>query len=696
MAKISSRMWLSCVFAGAILYTLLLQPLPASEKVGHAQDRATPASTRQEGVVERGKFRLHKLQQPIGEESYEVRREGGGSALQLRSTFEVTDRMTKVALSATLSARQDLTPERFEIKGKTSRSSEIDASVEIQGREAKVRRGKESGRMAVPERFFTIDGYAPFSVQMMLLRYWVSHNIKGALKTLPGGGEVMIEHRGRDALEVGGKRIDLERYSASGVIWGRETLWLDSSKQLVAAVTNDAEFDHFEAIREGYESLLPVFVAKALQDRMDALVRLANQVPPTHKGTLAITGGKLIDGTGKAAMQDAVVVIEGERITAAGPRTEIKIPKGATIIDARGQTLLPGLWDMHAHYEQVEWGPVYLAAGVTTVRDVGNEFEFITAVRDLLKQGRGLGPDIVLAGLVDGDGPAAFGTLRANTTEEGRSLVNRYHKAGFEQIKIYSSVKPEVVAAITSEAHRLGMTVTGHIPIEMIATEAVEAGMDQINHISFLPPVMLPQDAIPEPGKPPQMVNIESAEAKQAIQFFKKHGTVIDPTIALKELDLHPVDTPATTFEPGAAKVARELSAQLNSRGKPTADAPITRAIFEQYLVIIGALHRAGVPLVAGTDQTVPGHSLHREIELYVRAGLTPMEAIQAATITPARVLKIDKEVGTIEAGKRADLIILDGDPLESISNIRKVRRVVKRGRVYDCAQLWQSVGFRP
>lgn len=648
-------------------------------------------------VIEKGRFRLHKFQQPIGWESYEIRRDG--ASLVVRSNFEFTDRMSQVPLTATLRARQkDLTPERFEVKGKASRSSEVDTSVEVQGSGAKVRRGKESKQLAaVPERFFTIDGYAPLSIQMMLVRYWTSNAVKGALKTLPGG-EVVVEHRGRETIEVGGKRVELDRYSVGGVIWGRETLWFDAAQQLVAAITNDAELDHFEAIREGFETALPVFVARAVQDDMESLSKLSEQLtPPARKGTtLAITGGTLVDGTGKAAIADAVVVIENERITAAGTRAQVTIPKDAAIVDARGKTLLPGLWDMHAHYEQVEWGPVYLAAGVTTVRDVGNEFEFITAVRDQFRQGRGIGPHILLAGLVDGDGEAAFGVIRANTPEEARAVVNRYKSAGFEQIKIYSSVKPEVVAAITAEAHRLGLSVTGHVPIEMIATEAVEAGMDQINHVSFLPPVMLPEDAVPEPGKPPPLVNIESAEAKSAVEFFKKHGTVIDPTIALKELDLHSIDAPVAAFEPGVLKVARELDAQLNNRGVPPADAAMTRAIFEQYLAILGALHRAGIPIIAGTDQTVPGHSLHRELELYVRAGFTPMEAIQSATIVPARIMKLEKEVGTIEVGKRADLIILDGNPLESISNIRKVRSVVTRGRLYDCARLWQSVGFSP
>ena len=140
---------------------------------------------------------------------------------------------------------------------------------------------------------------------MMLVRYWATHNVKGALKTLPGG-EVAIEHLGRDAIEVGGKRVELDRYSLSGVIWGRETLWFDSARQLVAAVTNDAELDHFEAIREGFETALPVFVAKATQDDMESLRRLASQLtPPARKGALAITGATLVNGTGKAAIADS-------------------------------------------------------------------------------------------------------------------------------------------------------------------------------------------------------------------------------------------------------------------------------------------------------------------------------------------------------------------------------------------------------
>jgi len=156
---------------------------------------------------------------------------------------------------------------------------------------------------------------------------------------------------------------------------------------------------------------------------------------------------------------DAAVVIDGDRIAAAGPRLQVTIPADATLINTSGKTILPGLWDMHAHFEQVEWGPIYLAAGATTVRDCGNELEFIVAVRDAIRSGRGLGPRLLLAGLVDGTSPQALGIQRVDSPADAHAWVNRYHDAGFQQMKIYSSMTVENVTAVATEAHKLGMTV---------------------------------------------------------------------------------------------------------------------------------------------------------------------------------------------------------------------------------------------
>jgi len=667
------------------------------------QQSATPDTS---SVVEQGKFALHKFEQPIGQETYEIRREGDSLATKI--DFKFTDRGSPVPLTTTFRSASDLTPQAFEIKGQTARPVSIDEALTIDGGTVHYRTRDKNNEIAIPPGpFFTIAGYAPTTMQMLMVRYWATHGSPAQLATLPSGA-VRIEPRGQDTIHIvaadGAKEAardeKLDRYTIEGLIWGRETLWFDANHNLVAAITTDAEFDHFEAIRDGYESALGDFVGRAGADGMSALAEISKGIPGSHAATLAIVGGTLIDGTGAAPVQDAAVVIRDGRIIAAGPRDKVKIPKNANVVEATGKTILPGLWDMHAHFEQVEWGPIYLAAGVTTVRDCGNEFEFITAVRDAVAQGRGLGPRLLLAGIVDGSGPLMLGVERVDTPEQGRMWVDRYHAAGFQQMKIYSSVKLEVLKAVADEAHRLGMTVTGHVPEGLNAYQTIEAGQDQINHIQYIDDIMkapLPATATRmERYKAGADVDLDSAEARKALAFLKEHHTVVDPTMALMEFFTATSAKPPLSFEPGVAKVAPELAEQLTDVGPATERSQIGEKVFEKEIAIVGALHRAGIPIVAGTDQTVPGYSLHREMEIYVQAGFTPMEAIQAATIVPARVMGVEKELGTVEKGKRGDLILIDGNPLEDIRNARSVEYVITNGAMYRTAGLWQSVGFKP
>lgn len=680
----------------AILFALFLAKSLSSTVFAHssAQPQSAPANP---VAVEQGKFVLHKFEQPIGEETYQITRDG--DSLNAKIDFKFTDRSSPVPLTAAFRSASDLTPHAFEIKGKNSRSTDIDEAVEVQTDKIRLRDREKWTEASRPPQFFTIAGYAPTTMQMLLVRYWATHGSPAQLATLPRG-QVKVEPRGNDTISIDGKPQKFDRFTIEGLVWGRETLWFDGDHNLVAAVTTDAEFDHFEAIREGYESGLGTFVGLAGSDGMAALADISKSISGSRAEKIALIGGTLIDGTGHDPVPDSVVVIEKGRIMDAGPKSRVKIPSGAQKVDARGKTILPGLWDMHAHFEQVEWGPIYLAAGATTVRDCGNEFEFITAVRDAVANGRGLGPRLLLAGIVDGTGPSAIGVERVDTPEQAKMWTDKYHDAGFQQMKIYSSVKLEELRDVAEEAHRLGMTVTGHVPIGLNAYQTIEAGQDQINHIPYIVDIMVPQ--LPSDATRLDRANAEanldlnSPAAQKAIAFLVEHGTVVDPTIALFEFFSASTAKPAASIEPGVVKVAPELQAILTDVGPPSPHADINEKVFAKELAVIGALHKAGVPIVAGTDQTVPGHSLHREIELYVQAGFTPMEAIQAATIVPARVMGLDKEIGTVEPGKRADLIILDGNPLESIHNIRKVEFVITNGTMYNCAELWRSVGFQP
>jgi hypothetical protein len=197
-------------------------------------------------------------------------------------------------------------------------------------------------------------------------------------------------------------------------------------------------------------------------------------------------------------------------------------------------------------------------------------------------------------------------------------------------------------------------------------------------------------------GKALANLDLESPEAKKALAFLKDHHTVVDPTMAVFEFFTVSTAKPPASFEPGVNKVAPELAEQLTDVEPPTEHSAIGEKVFEKELAIVGALHKEGIPIVAGTDQTVPGYSLHREMELYVLAGFTPMEAIQAATIVPARVMGLEKESGTVEKGKRGDLILINGNPLEDIHATRNVEYVITNGTMYHTAELWQSVGFKP
>jgi imidazolonepropionase-like amidohydrolase len=693
-----------------ILFILFIIPFQAVVSAqGRNHSHPTPnVQTRSDQVIESGRFRIYELKQVQGEETYEIRRNNAGpTTSSLTVTAEINlpfmGEDQKPNLSASLRTKDDLTPESFQLKGVRPSEIAVDTSITIDKKTALFNDNKAHGptlrtrQLQVPENFFVFGGYVPVTMEMMLVRYWLTHGRKNPLTLLPEG-EAFIEHRGSDTVMIQAKPVVVDRYHLSGSKWGggwgRQTLWLDSEKRLVAAVNlgSDKETNLY-AIRDGYESNLSFFLKRAVEDGIDRLTEIADRLSPRNTAPLVLLGGTLIDGTGASPINNSAVVIEGDRIIAAGPRSEITIPTEARVVDVSGQYILPGLWDMHSHLYQVEFGPTYLAAGITTARDVGNDIEFGTSLRDAAKQRRGLGPRLLLAGYIDGKNDFHSFDVQAGTPAEARAAVQHYKNAGFEQIKIRDHVKPDILKVITEEAHRLGMTVVGHVPEGMNALQAVEAGMDQLSHLNFAMTAFFPK----EPRNDVQLsIDLNSPDSKNALRVFKEHSTVVDATLAVLELMIRPKNMPIESFEPGRMKVAPELIEQIDKKGAPAEQAEDLRLAMNTLLKTIVGLHRAGVPIVAGTDVGVPGYTLHRELELYVKAGLTPMEAIQAATLIPARVMKIEKEVGTIEPGKRADLLIVAGNPLENISNIRKTKFVVTQGRLFDCDELKKIVGFKP
>ncbi|MEP6495412.1 MAG: amidohydrolase family protein [bacterium] len=627
-------------------------------------------------TVEQGTIRLHFLLRPVGIERYAVTRAAGTLAVQ--SDVDFTERGTRVRLTGALAMRADLTPEHLTVTGNSYRVFFVDTHVDVRNGVATVRAIGDSSTVPLAGSYFTVDGYAPLAIQMMLVRYWESHGRPTSLRAVPGDptNAVMVARRGDDTILVSGARVALTRYSVDGVIWGRESLWLNSAGQL-AAVTTSAGGLPFEGIREEYAAALPALMARANADRMSDLARLMREVRPVASGdvgTLALVGATLVDGRGGTPIANATVVVSAGKIAAAGARATVKIPPGARTIDVAGKTIIPGLWDTHAHASQVEWGPAYLAAGVTTIRDMGGEFDFLRAFRDAVASGRGLGPRMLLAGLVDGASMSSFGVDTAATPEQARSEVRRYHDAGFQQIKVYTYVKPAIVGELSRAAHEAGMTVVGHVPSGMTARSVVDSGMDQIAHMAI-------------------RVDTMTSDGRDALAFFVHHQTLVDPTLSWGELLGHSSREAVSAIHPGVPSLPFALRSLILSIHAPDTDTAVTHQRVRQQGAAVYALYKAGLPVVAGTDKGVPALSLARELEIYVAGGFSPMEALQTATAVPARVMR-DAEAGTIEAGKRADLVVLNANPMDAISNVRAVHRVMTGGRLYDPADLWRSVGF--
>ena len=384
--------------------------------------------------------------------------------------------------------------------------------------------------------------------------------------------------------------------------------------------------------------------------------------PQTRQGSqfkpLVFTHVTVIDATGASAKSDMTVTVSGNHIVALGKTGKVRIPKDAQIVDATGKFIIPGLWDMHAHlsYYGEAALPLLVANGVTGVRDVGGELSQIDQWRKEISGGARVGPRIFRSGPFV-DGPKKMDAFRASitsvvTTEaEARSLARLLKQRGVDFIKVHSRVPRGAYFALADEARKQGLTFAGHLPPGVTAAEASDAGVKSIEHIESLMEDVMYVDNPERDKRIPEALN-ELAGAKGAILYkrFVKNGTWVVPTVITK-------------LRIGGAVFQRKFNPVIN------------------------ALNQAGVGLLAGTDFTFksngmrPGFDLHEELALLVEAGLTPMQALQTATLNPAKFLNLSKTHGTIEKGKVADFVLLESNPLENIRNTQRISSVVVNGR---------------
>ena len=445
-------------------------------------------------------------------------------------------------------------------------------------------------------------------------------------------------------------------------------------------------------------------------------VGVAASPQPADPPAIAITHVTVIDTTGGPAQPDMTVVIAGDCIAEVGKSGKVTIPKDARVVDATGKFLIPGLWDMHIHWLDPAYLTLFIANGVTGARIMWGAPDHHQWRKDIEK-GTLVGPRLVIAStIIDGPKPIWPGSTGVGTTDEGREAVRKAKLDGADFIKVYSLLPRDVFFAIADEAHRVGLPVDGHVPQSVSVTEAAGAGMRCAEHLTGMltecsshetelrkpnPTVM---DFTSEEGRAARrsasrdsVESYDAAKAKAVFARLVREGMWQCPTLTVLR-NIANLDDPTITKDPRLKYMPESTRTMWNPandfrfRARTAEDAEVSRLTYRKQFEIVGAMRRAGVGIVAGTDvlnpYCFPGFSLHDELELLVSAGLTPMEALQAATWNPARMLGREKELGSVAKGKLADLVLLDGNPLESIGNTRRINAVVANGRLYSRAEL--------
>jgi hypothetical protein len=566
------------------------------------------------------------------------------------------------------------------------------------GRASWSNKAENNGKpVAAPTFYIAMNG--PAQESALLVRALLAAP-KQTLPLLPAGQATAERIRGLD-VAANGQKKHLTQYAISGLAFSPSYVWLDENNNFFAQVSG-----WLSVIRAGWEDS-----AAALDESQDATLaardlELARRLGRKPAGPLVIEHAQLFDSESASVARKITVVISGNRIQQVAPDSEAKIPANAQFIDATGKTLLPGLWDMHVHLSEGD-GLLDIANGVTTVRDLANDTDKLLAMRKSFDEGTAVGPRIIMAGIIDGKGPFAGPTkVLVDTPEGARAAVDNYKKLGYVQIKIYSSVKPQLVPVIVAEAHKLGLRVSGHVPAFMTAEQAVLEGYDEIQHINFLF-LNFFFDKVQDTRTPARFtviaqnapdLDLHSERVRKFIQLLKDHHTKLDPTLDAFEMMF--VSRPGQV-SPSYAAVADRMPVQVRrefmSGGLPVPDGMDQRYrdAFQAMLNFVGELYRAGIPIEAGTDQ-MAGFSLHRELELYVRAGIPAPKVLQLATLGAARIMSRDRDLGSIAPGKLADVIVVDGDPAASISDIRRVTTVVKDGVVYEVPELDRALGIAP
>jgi hypothetical protein len=626
---------------------------------------------------------------PAGTQTLEAQPDG-----TVRAEYAYNDRGRGDHITATWKLDSAGVPIEYDGHGNDYMKAPVEEHFEIKNGRASWKNRSEQGEQAVSGAAF----YLPMNAPPEFLGVLVRALLKAPNHKLPllPAGEATIEKLGK----VTAGNNAFTEYRITGLGFLPQTIWLDRNGRS-ASVSS-----WFSVVPDGSESSIPRL--QEHQQKTDAAwsERIARALSHTPRAELVIHNARLFDPRDLSVTPAMSVVISGDRIVRVGPDTDVKPSANAEIVDAKGGFLMPGLWDNHQHFSDHD-GPLDLANGVTSARDMANDTDRFLERVARFDNGSELGPRVLKAGIIDGTGEFAGPTkMRVDTAEQAIQDVDWYANHGYAQIKIYSSIKPELVPIMADRAHARGLRVSGHVPAFMSARQFVEGGADEIQHLNFIVLNFLFPD-VKETRNPDRFIKVaerareftpDKPEVREFINFLGQRHTVLDPTMNLFE-GLFCGDPSAIT--PGLEEIVPRFPPQVRRAMRsgalevpPDKQAAYHEA-FPAMLRLLKAIYDAGVTIIPGTD-ALAGYTLHHELELYACAGIPPSEILRMATWTPALVMGVDKDRGVIAPGKLADMILVDGDPTKNIQDINRITTVIKGGKVYDPAAIEKALGIAP
>lgn len=600
----------------------------------------------------------------------------------------------------------DGTYSQYKVTGTSTFGAKVDETFSRTGGNAEWKSTSDQGKQPVSgTALYSALGGTPegFSVAMSAL----AKRGDGKLPLIPSG--TLTVRKVADAeVARGGEKRTVQLVAMTGVGLTPTFAWSTTgdNPRLFAFIYPG----FLQLIEEGWESNAMALETRQKQAESEVLLGMEQRLAHPLTGTTLIRNARVFDSE-KAVLGAAsdLLISDGKIVSIAnggGADVGVEPAKADNVIDAGGRVLLPGLFDMHAHFGPWDGG-LHLAAGITTIRDMGNDNATLQQLMVQLKEGKLLGPDVVPAGFIEGESKmSARNGFVIKNLDEAKKAVDWYADHSYPQVKIYNSFPKDVLRETAAYAHQRGLRVSGHIPAFMRAQEAVEQGYDEIQHINQL---MLNFFVTPETdtrtlerfylvAKKTAGLDFDSKPVQDFIALLANKQIVVDPTLATFEFlhqrqgELSPIVADVADHLPPDIQRSRRVG-EMNIPDDATA-ALYTRS-FDKLVEFVGRMYKAGVPIVAGTDE-ISGFTLQRELELYVKAGITPAQALQIATWNGARYTRTTEDRGSVAVGKRADLILVDGDPTLDIADIRKVALVIRQGKAYYPSEIDEALGIKP